>query len=306
MVGKRGDWYYNFWKDQAPTRRGCGAAPPGRATSPTPPNGTSCWTWTRWPRPRGSSGFSMEPLSCARLPANATAWRWWRSPPTAVTPTATASSTSTPAPSWMRPPAVSTSRRRRGTSRGWMRIRCWSPPQPWGCPRRLQCYARTAVTLRRGEALAAAPRLFEIPEDHMLAVVAHDSTPGFERTFAVDYIDFHNRSTFLRAGESWLEIEAPTDVNLSAHREWLLFRPQRDWAVGGSDVPGRFTARRQFRRLPRRVPGPLGAVHPGRAHLAAVMELDAELPAPKPPTGRILRNPGAQSNHTPLKNKGSR
>ncbi|MFY9635696.1 prolyl oligopeptidase family protein [Pseudarthrobacter sp. BIM B-2242] len=106
-----------------------------------------------------------------------------------------------------------------------------------GLPATASGYARTAVTLRRGEALAAAPRLFEIPEDHMLAVVAHDSTPGFERTFAVDYIDFHNRSTFLRAGESWLEIEAPTDVNLSAHREWLLFRPQQDWAVGERTYP---------------------------------------------------------------------
>lgn len=106
-----------------------------------------------------------------------------------------------------------------------------------GMPATASGYARTGVTLKRGGNLATAPRLFEVPEAHMLAVVAHDSTPGFERTFAVDYIDFHNRSTFLRAGESWLEIEAPTDVNLSAHREWLLFRPQQDWAVGGTTYP---------------------------------------------------------------------
>lgn len=106
-----------------------------------------------------------------------------------------------------------------------------------GLPATASGYARSAVTLKRGGRLAGAPRLFEVPEAHMLAVVAHDSTPGFERTFAVDYIDFHNRSTFLRAGESWLEIEAPTDVNLSAHREWLLFRPQQDWAVGDTTYP---------------------------------------------------------------------
>ncbi|HEY8753147.1 MAG TPA: S9 family peptidase, partial [Arthrobacter sp.] len=101
-------------------------------------------------------------------------------------------------------------------------------------PRTASSYARTAVTLRRGGTLNTAPRLFEVPEDHMMAVVAHDSTPGFERTFAVDYIDFYNRSTYLRSEDAWLEIDAPTDVNLSAHREWLLFRPQQDWAVGGS------------------------------------------------------------------------
>jgi prolyl oligopeptidase len=102
-----------------------------------------------------------------------------------------------------------------------------------GLPRTASSYARTAVTLRRGETLGAAPRLFEVPEDHMMAVVAHDSTPGFERTFAVDYIDFYNRSTFVRTGDEWIRIDAPTDVNLSVHREWLLFRPQQDWALGG-------------------------------------------------------------------------
>ncbi len=27
------------------------------------------------------------------------------------------------------------------------------------------------------------------------------------------------------------------DVNLSSHREWLLFRPQKDWTVGGTTYP---------------------------------------------------------------------
>ena len=106
-----------------------------------------------------------------------------------------------------------------------------------GLPRTASSYARTAVTLRRGESLSQAPRLFDVAEDHMMAVVAHDSTPGFERTFAVDYIDFFNRRTFVQRDGSWLEIEAPTDVNLSAHREWLLFRPQRDWPLNGTTYP---------------------------------------------------------------------
>ncbi|MGZ4662514.1 MAG: prolyl oligopeptidase family serine peptidase, partial [Arthrobacter sp.] len=101
-------------------------------------------------------------------------------------------------------------------------------------PRTASSYARTAVKLPRGSSLAAAKRIFEIPEDHMMAMVAHDSTPGFERTFAMDWISFFNKSTsVLRAG-SWVSIDAPTDVNLSVHREWLLFRPQGDWTVGGT------------------------------------------------------------------------
>ncbi|WP_411375535.1 prolyl oligopeptidase family serine peptidase [Arthrobacter sp. MPF02] len=106
-----------------------------------------------------------------------------------------------------------------------------------GLPRTASSYARTAVTLKRGESLIAAPRLFEVPEDHMMAVVAHDSTPGFERTFAVDYIDFFNRTNLVLRDGSWVAIDVPTDVNVSAHREWLLFRPQQDWVLDGTTYP---------------------------------------------------------------------
>jgi prolyl oligopeptidase len=103
-----------------------------------------------------------------------------------------------------------------------------------GLPSTTSSYARTAVRLARGGSLAAAERLFEIPEDHMMALVAHDSTPGFERTFAMDWISFFNKSTSVLRDGSWVVIDAPTDVNLSVHREWLLFRPQGDWDVDGT------------------------------------------------------------------------
>ncbi len=106
-----------------------------------------------------------------------------------------------------------------------------------GLPATTSSYARTGVKLRRSQSLAQAERLFEIPEDHMLAMVAHDSTPGYERTFAVDYIDFYNRTTSLLKDDSWVAIDVPTDVNISAHRDWLLFRPQKDWDVAGVVYP---------------------------------------------------------------------
>ncbi|UKA50718.1 prolyl oligopeptidase family serine peptidase [Arthrobacter sp. FW305-123] len=106
-----------------------------------------------------------------------------------------------------------------------------------GLPATTSSYARTGVKLRRGQTLAQAEQLFEIPEDHMLAMVAHDSTPGYQRTFAVDYIDFYNRSTFLLREDAWVAIDVPTDVNISAHRDWLLFRPQKDWEVDGALYP---------------------------------------------------------------------
>ncbi|WP_253257283.1 prolyl oligopeptidase family serine peptidase, partial [Arthrobacter sp. Hiyo1] len=106
-----------------------------------------------------------------------------------------------------------------------------------GLPKTSSSYARTGVKLRRGQSLAEAERIFEIPEDHMMALVARDSTPGFERTFAVDWIDFFNRTTSVLRDDAWLAIDVPTDVNLSSHREWLMFRPRQDWNVAGTTYP---------------------------------------------------------------------
>lgn len=103
-----------------------------------------------------------------------------------------------------------------------------------GMPKTSSSYARTAVRLPRGGSLPAAERVFEIPEDHMMALVAHDSTPGYERTFAMDWISFFNKNTSVLRDGAWVVIDAPTDVNLSVHREWLLFRPQGEWDVNGT------------------------------------------------------------------------
>jgi prolyl oligopeptidase len=106
-----------------------------------------------------------------------------------------------------------------------------------GLPRTSSSYARTGVVLRRGESLAAAQRLFEVPEDHMMALLAHDATPGFERTFAVDWISFFEKRTSVLRDGVWVEIDVPDDVDLSSHREWLLFRPQGEWSVNGTSYP---------------------------------------------------------------------
>lgn len=106
-----------------------------------------------------------------------------------------------------------------------------------GLPSTTSSYARTGVKLRRGGTLATAERLFEIPENHMMALLAHDSTPGFERTFGVDWISFFEKTTSVLRDGRWVQLDVPADVNLSSHRDWLLFRPQQDWTVNGSTYP---------------------------------------------------------------------
>jgi prolyl oligopeptidase len=236
MVGKRGDWYYNFWKDQA--------------------NPKGLWRRTTWESYLTDSPDWDVLLDVDALAA-AEGIEWVFHGATFLRPAA--GERYRLALVALSPDGGDANRYREfdvdtrtfvDPAAGGFDLPTAKGNVSWldaetllvastaeGLPRTASSYARTAVTLRRGEALGAAPRLFEIPEEHMLAVVAHDSTPGFERTFAVDYIDFHNRRTYLQAEDSWLEIEAPTDVNLSAHREWLLFRPQQDWAVGGTTYP---------------------------------------------------------------------
>ena len=98
-------------------------------------------------------------------------------------------------------------------------------------------YPRTSRVLRRGEQPAAATPFFEVPEDHMMAVVARDQTPGFERVLAVDIIDFYRSSTFLRRGGDWLRLDVPLDVNVDVHRQWLVLRPRTDWELAGTVHP---------------------------------------------------------------------
>ncbi|WP_028281358.1 prolyl oligopeptidase family serine peptidase [Arthrobacter sp. H5] len=99
-------------------------------------------------------------------------------------------------------------------------------------------YPRTVRTVRRGEGLADAGLYFEIPENHMMAVVMRDQTPGFERDIAADIIDFYSSKTHLRRDGEWVHIDVPDDVNVSLHREWLLLRPRTDFTLDGALYSG--------------------------------------------------------------------
>jgi prolyl oligopeptidase len=236
MVGKRGDWYYNFWKDQA--------------------NPKGLWRRTTW-----DSYCSESPEWDILLDVDALAAsegvEWVFHGATFLLPPA--GEPHRHALLALSPDGGDANRYREydvetrafvapadggfdlPTAKGnvsWLdRDTLLVASTAEGLPQTASSYARTAVTLRRGEELATAPRLFEVAENHMLAVVAHDSTPGFERTFAVDYIDFFNQRTSLLQDGSWVEIDVPTDVNISAHREWLLFRPRQDWTLDGTTLP---------------------------------------------------------------------
>ncbi len=93
-------------------------------------------------------------------------------------------------------------------------------------------YPRSVRRLRRGGSLDTAEQYFDVEENHMVALVVHDSTPGFERDLAVDSIDFYTRRTYLRRDDAWRLLAVPEDASVSLHREWLIIRPRTEWQAG--------------------------------------------------------------------------
>lgn len=97
-------------------------------------------------------------------------------------------------------------------------------------------YPARTRRLERGQALAEAPVVFEVPLDHVQAWAGRDHTPGFERTLAVDVIDFFRSVTYLldeRGDGDPVAIDVPETVEVDMHREWLLLRPQEPWEHDG-------------------------------------------------------------------------
>ncbi|MDR7083738.1 prolyl oligopeptidase [Arthrobacter ginsengisoli] len=236
MVGKRGDWYYNFWKDRA--------------------NPKGLWRRTSWDSYRsGSPEWDLLLDVDALAAAEGEEWVFhganFLRPATGGTHRRALLSLSpdggdanryrefdVESRSFVDPAAGGFDLPTAKGNVSWLdadTLLVSSTAE--GLPSTTSSYARTGVKLRRGGSLTAAERLFEIPEDHMMALVAHDSTPGFERTFAVDWISFFEKTTSVLRDGQWVQLDVPADVNLSSHRGWLLFRPQQDWTVGGTSYP---------------------------------------------------------------------
>lgn len=94
-------------------------------------------------------------------------------------------------------------------------------------------YPRKAKRWRRGEPLAEAEQVFEIPVEHTGLWVFHQHTVGFERDILRDGIAFYRSRTYvLQNGEPTL-IDVPEDAEVDLQREWLLIQLRSDWSIGG-------------------------------------------------------------------------
>lgn len=99
-------------------------------------------------------------------------------------------------------------------------------------------YARIAKRWRRGTPLSAAETLYEAQPEDMAVFAYHDRTPGFERDYVGRNLDFYRREYFLLTPQDQkIKIDIPADAEFNTHREWLLIKLSSDWQVGGKSYP---------------------------------------------------------------------
>ena len=98
-------------------------------------------------------------------------------------------------------------------------------------------YARCTRRLKRGQTLDQAEVIFEVDAEHVGGWAHFDSTPGFERVVTLDAIDFYNSRTGVIVDGVHSPIEAPTDVRVHLHRQYVLFAPQTDWLHQEQVIP---------------------------------------------------------------------
>ncbi|WP_104110732.1 prolyl oligopeptidase family protein [Arthrobacter sp. N199823] len=233
MVSKRGDWYYNFWRDEA-NPRGLWRRTSWESYLSDAPEWDvlldvdalssaedAQWLWAGAAFLRPAPGEEYRHAMVALSPdgGDAVAYREFD----LATRTFVAGGFELPAAktrlSWVDADTLYV-----GTDTGADSMTASS-------------YPAAARVLRRGESLAqlaAKEPLFAVPLDHLSGGVSHSSTPGFERDLAYDALDFYNSRSYLRVDEDWVHIDVPDDMSVSLHHEWLLLRPRTDWNVSGT------------------------------------------------------------------------
>ncbi len=101
-------------------------------------------------------------------------------------------------------------------------------------------YARTARRWRRGAPMAEAEVVFEGLEDNAgYGIYPHrDRTPGFERDLLIHYLDSRDTALYvLDVCGCFVELEAPTSAIKRVHREWLFLELREPWEVDGVTHP---------------------------------------------------------------------
>lgn len=90
-------------------------------------------------------------------------------------------------------------------------------------------YPRLVKRWRRGDALADAVTVYAGEHADVIVAASVDRTPGFERTMISRAVDFFNDEIYELRDAELLRVDAPTDATVSVHHDWLLIELRTDW-----------------------------------------------------------------------------
>ena len=93
-------------------------------------------------------------------------------------------------------------------------------------------YPRIVKHWRRGTALTAAETVFEAAPEDVGVGVSVERTPGFERTVFSRLVDTQKSKRFLREGDRLIRIDVPDDARIDFMRDVLLIELRSDLKLG--------------------------------------------------------------------------
>ncbi|MFN9348255.1 MAG: prolyl oligopeptidase family serine peptidase [Planctomycetota bacterium] len=100
-------------------------------------------------------------------------------------------------------------------------------------------YPRIAKIWQRGTPLEKAKLIYEGKQDDMSVGAMHDDSPGFERNFVTRNIAFYNDELYwLKSPEELVKIDAPNTANKSVFKNFLLLELREPWTIQSETYSG--------------------------------------------------------------------
>lgn len=94
-------------------------------------------------------------------------------------------------------------------------------------------YPRIVKQWTRGTPLEDAVVVHEGTAKDISVGAYHDSTPGYERDFVYQGLTFYTNKEFQRTKKGLVEVFKPDHADMSLHRDWMTLELRKDWELDG-------------------------------------------------------------------------
>ena len=99
-------------------------------------------------------------------------------------------------------------------------------------------YPRMAKLWKRGTPIEQAKLVYEGKQEDMSVGAVHDDSPGFERNFVTRNIAFYNDELFLvKDSGELIKIDAPNTASKSVFKQYLLLELREAWTIDSKTYP---------------------------------------------------------------------